>query len=48
MTREKAFESRHVNMARQLIEKMDPQNEEEVNRLLRELAESRHDKLFCE
>lgn len=48
MTENNVFESSHVHMARQLIKHMEAQNEEEVNRLLKELTEIRHDKLFCE
>jgi chemotaxis protein CheZ len=48
MMNNKVPESRHVDIARQLIKQMEAQDEEEVNRLLKQLTEMRHDKLFCE
>ena len=48
MMNNKVFESCHVDNARQIIKRMEAQDEEQVNRLLKELTEIRHDKLFCE
>lgn len=48
MTDNNVFDSFHVEKARQLVKHMEAQNLEGVSRILKELTEIRHNKLFCE